>query len=308
MRLKQVLVVAAVASIVPFILGQGCPTSGGPAQLGLSDLTALERQAIVAACLTPGGLGQATDVARNATGDLLDGGILQSLPSDSEEPAARDVSFGTCPAVTKSGSIGDGTAVQLSINFGSQPCQALPEIADSTYTCSGQASGSFDLTSKAISLSFQNISCNQKTLNGTASVTFDLVRPGVALEGQWDLTWNPGQQLIVTNGTAAVSHALVSGGCCDTVTIGQFIGTASNNGYQWSMTMTDVLISLERYASLIPYSGTVVVDNDVIRPLTITFNENSPTTEQVSVQINGGRAFTVTLSQLAEWAAILFGS
>lgn len=306
MRTRQVLVVAAVASIVPFVLGQGCPSFGGAAQQSPSDLTALERQAVAVACLAPGGLGQATDVTRNATGNLLSGGAQQGAPPATGDSAALGVTFGTCPTVTQSASIGDGIAVQLAIDFGTEPCQALPEITDLNYNCSGKATGTFDLINKAISLSYQNISCNQKTLNGTANVGFDLLPLGVGLEGQWDLTWYPGQQAISTNGSAAVRYALVVG-CCDTLSIQQFSGTISNEGTQWSVTMTDVVISLEHYGSHIPYSGTLVVDNDQIRPITIIFNATSPVTEQVSVQIEGGPAFTVTLSQLAEWATILFG-
>jgi len=126
-------------SAVAFVLGQGCPSPGGAFGPVASERTALKRQAVVAVCLAPGGLGQATGVTRNATGDHLDGGLLQIVSSDSRDSAGRDLALVTCPAVTAGSSLGEGTAVQLAIDFGSKPCRALPEISEPDLTCPGQA-------------------------------------------------------------------------------------------------------------------------------------------------------------------------
>ncbi len=274
------------------------------------NLTDLEKKAIVAAGSAPGALAQATDVAEDSTGDLPDDGS-----SASQQVVPGEISFGTCPEVSKSGSLtasltdmldlAEG-AVMLTVDFGEEPCTALTmEEEDFTLVCSGSATGTFSLTDQSISLEFDSISCNDQTLDGTVDLSYELLAPGVAFEGMWDLTWYPGAEAIGTEGNGRGSYEPVLSGCCDVTNIAEFTGVITEEGYEWSTSMADILISIEKYYSLIPYSGSVTLDGPDIRAITITFNENSPTTGEVSICIENGRSFTISLYELEEWAEMI---
>ena len=280
-----------------------------------NDLTDLEKQAVVAASNAPGALAQGIDVTEDSTGDLGgdDGDAAQIIP--------EDITFGTCPEVSKTGSLsgivtasvtdaleGEG-AVTLAVDFGEEPCTALVVEEESgedfTLTCSGNASGTFSLTDQNIALEFNGISCNDQALDGTADLTYNLLTSGVELQGAWDLTWYPGDEAIGTEGEGIGSYQAELSGCCDVITIDEFIGNVTNDGYEWTSSMEDILISVEKYYSLIPYGGSITVDGPDIREITITFNENSPTTGEVTISIENGRAFTVTLYELEQWAEMI---
>ena len=309
MKFRMMCVVTGlVTCLLPFMMGQGCqpPADGGGTDgtdVGTDDLTSLENKAIIAGCNAPGALAQAADVSQNATGDLGSGGSQQSVPQD------KDATFGTCPEVTKDGSLGSG--VDLTIDFGQTPCTALSVQQEDgslyTYTCSGSASGSFSLASQSMSLTFSNLSCNDQALDGSASLSYSLLVPGVQLEGTWNLSWYPGTEAIGTSGTGTVSYVPVTGGCCDVTHIEEFAGNVTEGEYEWSAAMTNIRVSLEKYYSFIPYSGSMTIDGPDIRALTITFNENSPTTGEITVSLENGRSVTVSLYELEEWAEIVLG-
>lgn len=281
----------------------------------VDDLTDSEKKAIVAASNAPGGLAQATDVAEDSTGDLPDDGS-----SDSAQIVPSEVSFGTCPEVSKSGSlisamvdlINTSGALALSVDFGEEACTALavedPESGEEfTLVCSGSATGAFSFADQRIDLAFDNISCNDQALDGTAELTYELLSPGVVLDGAWDLVWYPGDDAIATKGDGIGSYEPVIDGCCDVTTIQEFTGNITCEGDEWSTTMEGILVSLEKYYSFIPYGGSITLDGPDIRPITITFNENSPTTGEVTISIGNGRSFTISLYELEEWAEMMLG-
>ncbi len=298
--------------------GTGDQTGDGTTDDGASDggeestenLTGLEEKAVVTACNAPAALAQATDVAEDATGDLADG-----RSSESQQSLPTEVTFGTCPEVTKSGSLTASLAdgldlaegeVALTVDFGEQPCTALVvEEEDFTLACSGSATGTFSLTEETIGLVFDSISCNEQALDGTVDLSYDLYYPGVALDGAWDLTWYPGNEAIGTEGNGKGAYEPAVSGCCDVTSIEEFTGNITYEGYEWSTSIQDLLISLEEYCSFIPYGGSITLDGPDIRTITITFTENSPTTGEVAISIDGSQSFTVSLYELEAWAEMM---
>ena len=196
--------------------------------------------------------------------------------------------------------------VALTVDFGEQPCTALVvEEEDFTLVCSGNATGTFSLAEGSIGLVFDNISCNEQALDGTVDLSYELYYPGVALDGAWDLTWYPGDEAIGTEGNGKGAYEPAVSGCCDVTSIEEFTGNITYEGYEWSTSIEDLLISLETYCSFIPYGGSITLDGPDIRTITITFTENSPTTGEVAISIDGGRSFTVSLYELEAWAEMM---
>ncbi len=273
-----------------------------PDDTGADDLTDLEQTAIVVAGNAPGATALAIDVVQNSTGDLS---------TDDEEPRAAGAllagaTVGTCPEVATEGSVRD-QGLRLTVDFGEEPCTALAVDEEFTLVCSGSAGGTFATLNQSVSLEFNSIRCNEQELDGTVDLSYELLSPGVLLQGDWDLTWYPGVEAIGTVGNGTASYVPVTGGCCDVTSIATFDGNVTNDGLEWSIAMADVLVSLEQYFSFIPYSGSITVDGPDIRAITITFNENSPATGEVSISIEDGRTISTDLYELEQWADIILG-
>jgi len=292
--MRSVLGIISTASILclwPLLIGQGCPaTSGGGGSL--SDLTDLEKKAVSYAVKSAGGMSQGAFVAQSSTGDL----------GDSSQVAPKDTSFGTCPAVSKSGSLLDSEPVTLTVDFGTEPCTALvSQDGSESLVCSGSAGGTFDRSNRAIALQFNNITCNSDSLDGAADVVYTLGLD-IALAGDWDLTWIYSGFTTITDGTGTCSYDTANW----ITTISPFAGTISDNqSWSFSVSMTDIKVSFLLYASFIPYNGSMTLSGSDIRTITLTFNENSPAAGEVQVSIAGGATFTVSLADLDEALAAM---
>ncbi|MHC4441202.1 MAG: hypothetical protein ACYTBZ_05285 [Planctomycetota bacterium] len=277
-----------IVLLLPWLLGQGCPTTtestGGGSDA--SDLSDLEKQAISYAAKSASCLNQGTFVVQSSTGDLVNG---------SSQVQPQDVSFGTCPAVTKTGSLLESQPTTLMVDFGTEPCTVLvAQDGSQSLICSGSASGTFDRQARTIGLQFNNISCGNQSLDGSADVTYS-IGTNIDLTGNWGLTWITSDFTTITNGSGTCSY--------DTqnwiTTMSTFTGTVADNlGWSFSVDMTDIKVSFSLYASFIPYSGSMTLSGSDIRTISLTFNENSPAAGEVQVSIAGVPSFTVSLADL----------
>ncbi len=293
MRIARLLPVALPIVVLPLLLGQGCPPESGVPNgdpgMSAGDLTEAEKAAVNAAVNAPGAMAQATGTAQHATDPQ--GGSEQVLPTD--------ICLGACPEVCKSGSLLDGE-VDLSIDFTEQGCTAWVDPEDGTeYVCSGSAIGSFSQSAHSIELTFNDICCNQEALDGSASLIYDLSVQAVEFTGDWDLTWRPGDEVIGTTGAGTGGYDFVE----DVTSIPAFAGTVSDrtipeDPLEWSIEMTDILVSYLTYWSYLPYSGELALTGEDIRSLMLRFDENSPTTGEIQVSIGGGPYFAVNLFEL----------
>ncbi|HNQ24605.1 MAG TPA: hypothetical protein PKK06_16095 [Phycisphaerae bacterium] len=280
------------------LLCAGCGGNGNP------ELTDRERQAVVAGVRAPGAFGLAAEVARVPAGGVP--GAAQAARVRWDE-SGLDAALGACPTVSlDTVSLGDLTNISLdvTVDFGSDPCVVLSVDEEPVLTCSGSASGkmALSLTEQAIELEFNQLQCNDEGLDGTLAVEFTLSLTEVALAGDWDLTYQSATGGVTTTGTGTVNYVPVLDGCCDVTGVAGFGGTVAQDDSEWAVQMTDVLMSVEQYESLIPYSGVVDLEGADIRPLIITFNENSPTTGEVTVKIGNFPEITVSLFELEEGA------
>jgi len=198
------------------------------------------------------------------------------------------VSFGTCPVITTA--IGTG-AVDLSIDFGASPCvpAVFPDLS-----CSGSATGSFSASSSSIAVAFNSIGCNGKSLTGQADVTFNLSQTGVVLSGSFDLGWLNGGESITTTGAGQFHYDRTG----KSTTITSFNGSVTNPEGTYTAVCTDLVVSYQNNANLVPSAGTIDLSGPNVRSLTIRFNADSPSTGEVEMSIAGGVFFTVNLSEL----------
>ena len=261
------------------------------------DITGSEARAMKAAVAATSALAQSTDVTQTSTGDI----DTEAKTRGSRQLDLPDITFGTCPEVTKTGSILEDD-LTITIDFGDEPCTAFTADEEFTLVCSGSASGTVSATGLAVGLEFNDITCNDESLSGSANLALGLLVPGVSVEGDWDLTWNSDGDTVSTAGEGRGTYMPVLTGCCDITTIEEYTGTVSEQQDEWSLTMENVQISLEEYYCLVPFSGVVVVDGPAIRAMTITFSETSPTTGEITISIENGRTITTDLEQLEEWA------
>lgn len=306
---KAACLAAMLMGLLPLVMGpQGCQTeviitdntnnsTDGQDGGDDNDLTSQEKQAIAAACNAPGTIANATNVSQNATGDLA-GDNEHAIPDD-----GRDVTFGTCPTVTKSGSLAGGQ-VSLTIDFGAVPCTALTMEDGTAYVCSGTATGTFALLAKSLSLEFAQIACNAQVLDGMARLDWELDTAGVWFDGDWDLTWTIEDYIMSTRGTGRAGYEWVTDDGLPVTTIESFTGELTELDDVWSLVMDNIKVSLAKYASFIPYSGYMIIDGPDIRPITITFTENSPIYGEVIITVTPGRTMTISLYELEEWLAM----
>jgi hypothetical protein len=66
----------------------------------------------------------------------------------------------------------------------------------------------------------------------------------------------------------------------------------------WHITMSGIEVSYAENASFIPYAGTVSISGLGIRPMTVTFDSNSPSTGIVMVSVEGGPPFPADIDEL----------
>ena len=261
------VLLALVAVSVPLILASTCP---GPTATTYTaaDLTALERQAISAGATGPAPLLQA-------------GRTLAEVAIEARDPTDQ------CPAVLvePAGDDNQGTAA---VDFGTG-CE-VGVYSGTPYTCSGSAGGYVNRGTHAIELTFDGISCNGRTLDGTAYVNYSTS----GLNGTWNLTWLVDGQGYGSTGQGNCDYSRTTG----VLTISSFAGTLSDGANAWSAQMSNLLVSYTTYQSYVPYGGTLTLTAPTIRELTIRFSAASPSTGAVEVSIAGSPFFSVRLSEL----------
>lgn len=303
--MKGLTLLAAVA--VMWVMGSGCQPGGGT---GADDLTAAEREAMVAGTASAQGLAGSTSVGQ--AGSQTDTDAAQEAPEGLEALQNLDyegaITFGTCPEVTQELSIADGGLNNwtMIIDFGDEPCTVYDFDGDEAWVCSGSAQGTIDLTAQAIDLAFDDLTCDGEGLDGTMAYTYEYLSPGVRMTGDWDITSTPPSgEAIRTAGEGIANFIPVYEGCCDVTTIEEYEGTTTEGDKEWSTTMDGIKVSIEKYNSLIPFAGTMTIDGPDIRQMTLTFNEDSPETGEVEVKIGNLPAFTISLFELDEWAELI---
>ena len=80
-----------------------------------------------------------------------------------------------------------------------------------------------------------------------------------------------------------------------TVLISTFSGTVTYGNVEYTITVAGVEISYIMNAALIPSAGTITIASGGSNEVSITFNETSPVTGDVSVSINGSPSITINL-------------
>lgn len=283
------------------LTGSGCP---GPGGLGsVDELTDAEKQALAAGVVSTRSIVQGTDVTQSAT-----------QADDAREDGGQDVpfntTFGTCPEVSIEGSIGDqpggGTlAATLTIDFGSEPCDVYVFDDTKSLMCSGSATGTISLIDRQLDIVYDMLTCDDQSLDGSANLTFTPLNPGSSMSGEWNLTGTSGDDVVSIEGQGTASHIPAEAECCDVTRIDTFEGELRENDDEWSVSMTGVAVSYEQYGSHIPYSGSITVSGPDIRTFTITFDENSPMTGEVTLKVGNGPNFTVALDDLEEYSALI---
>ncbi len=277
--------IVALLATLPLILAQSCntvvPGSDTGSQTDSTTLTEGEADAIEAAVTSSSSLAQAAVTSQNAS-STGDDDSAQTLPDIS-----GDITFGTCPVVSLSASSEGVLTFTVNIDFGTG-C-AFPGTDD--YLCSGSAGGTVSQSDRSLELTFDQLSCNDEALNGSAGLVYERSGTDVLLTGDWNLTAVVGDDTAATDGTGTCGY-----GTSDFVTtISTFDGTVSDSIETWNLLIDNVLVSYPNTGSSIPYSGEATVSGNSIRTLAVRFGETSPSTGDVEISIAGSPFFTVNL-------------
>ncbi len=304
MRFKHVAIGILVSVTSLFLLtGQGCPNAANSVD-SVDDMTSAEKQALAAGVAATNNLSQGANVTQSATR------AEDEEASENAQGVPFSATFGTCPQVNIDGTapeeLGDGTsAASLVIDFGEELCDVYRFDDTRSLMCSGSASGAFSVMSRQIEVNYDMLTCDERSLDGSASLSFSRLNPGSTLTGEWDLTGTSGDDTLNTDGQGTVSYIPAETDCCDVTRIDSYQGELRWNEEEWSLSLTDVEVSYETYGTTIPYSGSATVSGPDVRTFTMTFDENSPVTGAVSVSVEGGPTFTVLLFELDEYEDLI---
>lgn len=304
MKVLPVVSILVLALSLPLMQGQGCvpdfPTDADSIDTTDDQTITDESDANDAGTDDPSENTDPSDAELKAVDVAIDAieALAQAINTTQNAADQGDVGFGqvlpsTCPTIATSEGFGDAFGLSVFINFGTvdNPC-TLPGTDD--YTCSGTAGASVNLQSGTITVDFNDLNCGEDVLTGSATVTFGLQPPQVILTGQWDLTKTGDEGTIRTAGEGATSFDRTQ----SVTTISTFDGAVSDGSQSWQVTLTGIQLSRVNNGSFVPFGGTAVVSADHIPTVTIEFNEDSPTTGQVQVQIGVRPPLTVNLFDL----------
>lgn len=293
--MKRYAILGGLSVTLAALFG-GCPQTGdtGNNQNNnnntSTDLSTSEEEAISAALQSTESLANATGTVQSPTSAEVEESALD-LP---EQGSNEQVEFGTCPNVSlaASGSAQSGNAgLSLTIDFGDG---CLP-FDDGQYECSGQATGTFSQSNKTIDCSFDSLNCNGNSLDGDAALSYQFTPSNVSLTGDWNLTWDDNGDTFVTDGLGDVDYDRDE----HATTISSFVGELTTpDDEQYDTTFTNVQTSFESNGNFVPSAGTITLDGDNIRTITIEFNSESPSTGVVEVTIGNGTPFEVNIFEL----------
>jgi hypothetical protein len=262
----------------------GCPQMTGNGDR--TELTDNEKEAVAATAKSSESLAQAIGTAKNTA----DTGENQSACHVPLPVGPQELTFGTCPVVTLAAAE-EPLSFSVTLDFGEGGCNPASE-AD--FTCAGSATGTYDQQASTLTVSFDEVSCNETSLDGDIDVSFDIEGYTVQLNGEWALTYQDGDDTINTDGDGDGSYDATTG----VTTISSFMGTVSDGTNSWDATLSNIEISYATYESLIPYAGEATIAGADARTLTVRFSTDSPTTGVVEVSVEGSPFFEVILFEL----------
>lgn len=292
-RIRPLIVAATCAFILPWFGILACngvppqPSDDGSGSLAgtVIDLTQAERDGALAGLHAASALTRATSTSQSGT---------RLEPEQNAQTIPQDEFFGTCPVVGLA--LTEGlTDFSVTVDFG-DGCE-LPAEAG---TCSGSAFGDLDRLNNTLTLALNELSCNGVSLNGSVSATYSVDGGRRTMTGTWSLRR---AALDKEDGTTDEVSTFGDGvtvydGDAQAVEVTDFTGSVTTEDGTWNASAEGLVVSLVQNESLIPTGGIVTILNDDTRTIIVRFNENSPTTGEVEISINGSDFFAVNLEEL----------
>lgn len=278
--MRRAWALAVISGSLLGVLVGGCPAANS------QSLTDKENLSVRAVRVSASAITQSLGVLQTVAGD----GSVRIALSGLRRPTAAgaDIVFGACPVVTLSGNT--GTSFTLDVAF---PSKCAP-LGNTDYLCSGAAGGTFNALAQTVDIAFQTMNCNDKSLNGSALVEYTLSSEDVVLTGAWTLQFMEGADTLATDGAGTSSYSKAD----NTTTIDSFAGSVTLDGESYSVILSQMQISYQNNANLIPFAGSAAITSDSIRDITVYFDENSPATGVVKVRIGTSEPFEVNLNNL----------
>lgn len=248
-----------------------------------------ETDGIDAALGAVGALSDATTTTQGATqtDNAVSGQVIPGLPQPVIQPVTT---FGQCPEITLNLTATEALAFDVSVDFG-ESCQP---VESANLTCGGNASGALNGLNSTIAIQFNDVTCNNNTLAGSAQLIYGVSETSVELSGAWDLDWTIEDDVYSTTGDGTSVYDRTT----SQIAVVTFTGTITEEDGTWNFSADQLLIAPADHSSLIPYSGTLTLEGDGGRPVVVTFSETSPATGIVTVSIDGSPAVEVNLFTL----------
>lgn len=261
----------ACAAVGVALLAGGCPqqTAGIGGGLTGSTLSNSDQDAIAAAVA-------ALESATNSINTSQDVVQLQ-------EQTARETD---CPTVEFSASNAGGLTAAVSVDFGTS---CTPSTGNSS--CGGTASGSLSALTSTLSLNFESLTCDGKSLNGTVEFGFESAESAVTVTGDWDITFSEGESTVGLDATGEATFDIDD----LSTTFVSVTGVIDDNGDEFACEWDNVVTSYFNNDNFIPQAGEINLSGNGIKSMTVRFNATSPSTGDVEVSINGGAFFVYNL-------------
>jgi len=232
--------------------------------------------------------GDAVAAAVAAIAAINNAGAATQAGADAED--SQTAQSNDCPEVDFSSGASLIEPLTLSIDFGAG---CSPAGSDS-FMCSGSTTGTVNVLTRSLDVSFDTFSCNGATLAGGAELTFTAATPLVTLTGSFDLDYSDGS----TQVAAAGDGSLIYNRDTAATSIPSFAGEVVVGGDTYEYTVTGIDLSVQTFGNLIPFAGEAVIDGADTRSVTVRFDADSPTTGDVEVSVNGTDFFTVNVFEL----------
>lgn len=191
-----------------------------------------------------------------------------------------------CPEITFSGGNTNGLSLSVALDFGSG-C-AVDGI---DLFCSGSAAGAISTADGTLSLSFDALSCDERSLSGDVTYSFQVTSENVSTTGNWDLSFTDHGKTVAVTSTGNASHNRTT----HVTTFAIVDGTATADGDTYDFNWKNVATSFFNNGNFVPQAGQITVTNDRGRTLAVKFDANSPSTGDVLVSVNGGEFVTYNI-------------
>lgn len=265
--------------------GGGTGTGGTGGSGGTSSLlSSKEADAVAGALVALEAMTQSVETSESVS----DAGSLDTSSPQRQPVTVGEFTFGDCPSVTLA--LDSTTTGTLSVDF-IDNCKVL---GSDEFECSGAATGEIDRAAKTMTLVFDDVKCNNRKLNGSIDVIYELHTDYVVFDGAWDLRHNSSGDIVETSGEGTATYDRDN----NTTTLDGFLATVTGELGDFDLEINDLEVSFLNNGNYIPSKGTIILTNDEVGEITITFDADSPSTGEVSVSIDGGTSFTVNLLAL----------